>query len=544
MYLYYRRFAILTSCDVIQRDAALAPVASAPRPAAAPQNAQNAQNVQNVPNAAPAQSQASSVYGGGAYGNNMNKPRGAVAPNEPVSDNVPTMPIVALNPYNNSWTIKARITKKSDIRHWKNANGEGSLFSVDLLDDQNSEIKGTFFKAECDRWNQHLEEGKVYRFHGGKVKPIRDRRYSTLNNQYEITFDGSTQIVGPIETSTIKTVSYNFKKIADISNIEVGQIIDVIGFVQSADAEFATITSQKLGGKELFKRDLTLADDSGCSIKLTLWGEKAKSDEYNWQEKHILAAKAVKIGDYNGRSLSILNNSSLTLNPDIEEGKALWEWGQAQYKGDISAIATSSLSAGGGGGADRDAYENRRPVSAIKEEGLGFNEKADFSTMKMSVIYYKKEGGSSDGPWYTSCPNANPPCKKKVNEVMGGNGWRCEKCDQEFPECKRRYILSTQCGDASGAGWFTFFNEEAEKLLGITADDLYSLKLSSEEAYKRHFDKLLFKEFVTTVRSKSEVVPGGDGDSRVKSTVYRYSDLDFKDENKKMIDALKKYLTV
>ena len=36
------------------------------------------------------------------------------------------MPISALNPYSNRWTIKARITNKSDIRTWENARGSGT----------------------------------------------------------------------------------------------------------------------------------------------------------------------------------------------------------------------------------------------------------------------------------------------------------------------------------------------------------------------------------------------------------------------------------
>lgn len=31
------------------------------------------------------------------------------------------------------WTIKARVTKKTDIKRWSNAKGEGTLFSIDLL---------------------------------------------------------------------------------------------------------------------------------------------------------------------------------------------------------------------------------------------------------------------------------------------------------------------------------------------------------------------------------------------------------------------------
>ena len=58
--------------------------------------------------------------------------------NQPIvrSNNISSgiTPIGALNMYNNRWTIQARLTVKSDIKTWSNAKGEGSLFSVELLD--------------------------------------------------------------------------------------------------------------------------------------------------------------------------------------------------------------------------------------------------------------------------------------------------------------------------------------------------------------------------------------------------------------------------
>ena len=56
------------------------------------------------------------------------------------------------------------------MRKWSNSRGEGTLFSIDLLDEEGSEIKGTFFKAEAERWYEQLQEGQVYRFCGGKIK--------------------------------------------------------------------------------------------------------------------------------------------------------------------------------------------------------------------------------------------------------------------------------------------------------------------------------------------------------------------------------------
>ena len=54
------------------------------------------------------------------------------------------------------WTIKARVTSKTDIRHWSNARGEGKLFSMDLID-ESAEIRCTGFKEQCDKFYDLLE---------------------------------------------------------------------------------------------------------------------------------------------------------------------------------------------------------------------------------------------------------------------------------------------------------------------------------------------------------------------------------------------------
>ena len=101
---------------------------------------------------AAAAASASSAYG--AYG--------GAAVTKPVmrSDGMAaaTIPIKALNPYSNKWTIKARITTKSDKRSWNNAKGSGTLFSVDLLDSDAGEIRATFFKEACDKFFPVLEQ--------------------------------------------------------------------------------------------------------------------------------------------------------------------------------------------------------------------------------------------------------------------------------------------------------------------------------------------------------------------------------------------------
>lgn len=44
-------------------------------------------------------------------------------------------PLVSLNPYQGSWTIRVRVTNKGSMRTYKNARGEGCVFNVELTDE-------------------------------------------------------------------------------------------------------------------------------------------------------------------------------------------------------------------------------------------------------------------------------------------------------------------------------------------------------------------------------------------------------------------------
>lgn len=104
----------------------------------------------------------------------------------------PIYPIEGLSPYQNKWTIKARVTNKSDIRHWSNAKGEGKLFSVTLMD-ETGEIKATGFNDTVDQFYNLLEEGKVYFISKARIG-IAKKQFSNVNNEYEISFENGTEI--------------------------------------------------------------------------------------------------------------------------------------------------------------------------------------------------------------------------------------------------------------------------------------------------------------------------------------------------------------
>jgi replication factor A1 len=174
-----RRILILLSLEIIsQVDERL----GAPQAWEKRSEEQNpAPHVKTEPNARPAVKNESASAGFPRQGTTM-----APAPDMPI------YPIEALSPYQNKWTIRARVTTKSEIKHWTNQRGEGKLFSCNFLD-ESAEIKATAFNDQVDRWYNVLKEGGVYFITKAKVAIAR-KKFSNLTNEYELTFERDTQI--------------------------------------------------------------------------------------------------------------------------------------------------------------------------------------------------------------------------------------------------------------------------------------------------------------------------------------------------------------
>ena len=227
-------------------------------------------------------------------------------------------PITAITPYFNAWLIKARVTSKSNKRNWSNARGEGSVFSFDVMD-SSGEIRVNAFNQECEKYHAIIEPNKVYYISKGTVKTA-NKKFSNLSNDYEITLN-SDSLVEECDESAVEVpkMRYKFIQIRDLANISTQSVVDVIGIVKSVD-ECVTINSKKTN-KELKKRDIYLIDNTCHEVRFTLWADLAEN--FDCSPNRVIAIKNAMVGEYNGKTLSCVSNTTFQVEPEIPETNLL-----------------------------------------------------------------------------------------------------------------------------------------------------------------------------------------------------------------------------
>lgn len=389
--------------------------------------------------------------------------------------------IDSISPYQNKWTIKARVTNKSEVKHWHNRSGEGKLFSVTLLD-ESGEIKATGFNDQCDTFYDLLQEGNVYYFSTPAKCNMAKKQYSNVNNDYEIQLEANTKIEKAESQSDVPQIRFHFTAIGSLQSVEKDAVIDVIGILRDI-GEVSEIIS-KTTSKPYSKREVTLVDNTNFSVRLTLWGGVAGS--FNAPLESVVAFKSVKVSDFGGRSLSLLGSGTVSVNPDVNEAHTLKGWYDVQGKNDQFS---SHAQAGAGEGSGRAI--DLKTIAAVQEENLGMSEKGDYFSVNATIIHLPHENFA-----YPACLSEG--CQKKVIETE--DGWRCEKCEKTHPQPEWRYVMSITLSDYTGQMFISCFNDQAIVVMGMTADKL--VELNKNNADKDAMTKGINQQYIFRCRAK------------------------------------------
>lgn len=282
-------------------------------------------------------------------------------------------------------------------------------------------------------------------------------------------------------------IRFNFTTIGDLQSVEKDTTTDVIGILKDV-GETSQIVS-KGTGKPYDKRELTLVDSSGFSVRLTIWGATAMN--FNVPPESVVAFKGVKVSDFGGRSLSLLSSGSMAVDPDIGEAHRLKGWYDAQGRTEVFT-SHASVSNATNSSMKPDQFKT---VAQVREEQLGMSDQVDYFSLKATVVYIRQ-----DSTWcYPACLSEG--CNKKVTELEPGQ-WRCEMCDKTHPKPEYRYIMPISVSDHTGQLWLSCFDDTGRLIMGTSADNLMQLREDDPNAFGEVFQEANCRTWSFRCRAK------------------------------------------
>ncbi|KAH9293489.1 hypothetical protein KI387_041305, partial [Taxus chinensis] len=250
--------------------------------------------------------------------------------NNSLTDNfVRILPIGALSPFHDGWTVRGRTTSKSNIRSFSTSRGIGKVFSFDIIDKDEEQIRIVCFNEQVDRHYDIIRVGNVYTISNGKLRKA-DKKFNNLPSEYEILLNGMSKVeASSLDDGSIPFNKFHFVLLGEITNLEANIMIDVIGIARFV-SDLQTLFRKD--GSELKKRTIQITDTSNYAIDVTLWGDLSVVEGSQLQDlitmgpHPIVAFKCVRITDFYGKSLGTLSNTKVFINPSIQEATVLRNW--------------------------------------------------------------------------------------------------------------------------------------------------------------------------------------------------------------------------
>ncbi|KAJ0105621.1 hypothetical protein Patl1_18907 [Pistacia atlantica] len=472
-------------------------------------------------------------------------------------------PLVSLNPYQGNWTIKVRVTSKGNMRTYKNARGEGCVFNVELTDQDSTQIQATMFNDAARKFYDRFQLGKVYYISRGTLK-IANKQFKTVQNDYEMTLNENSEVEEASNEETfIPETKFKFVQIDELGPYVNGtELVDIIGVVQSVSP---TMSIRRKSNNEMVpKRDMTVADETKRTVVVSLWNDLATNVGQELldmvDQSPVVAIKSLKVGDFQGSlklnviesckwrymvvkklysfviyfyaiagiSLSALGKSTVLINPDIPEAKKLRAWFDSEGKETSMASIGSGLSPPTKTGA-WSMYSDRVTLSHITSDPLMGEEKPVYFSIRGFISLIKPD----QTMWYRACKT----CNKKVTDGMGSGYW-CEGCQKNDEECCLRYILVARVSDESGEAWISVFNNEAESIIGCSADELDKLKSQVEDnSYQMKLKEVTWVPYLFRVSVTQREY---NNEKRQRITARAVAPVDFAAESKFLLEELTK----
>jgi len=384
------------------------------------------------------------------------------------------LPIAELSAYQTKWTIKARVTNKAQLRTFSKGAGQGKVFSVDLLDAMGGEIRASFFNQAADKYFDVLEKGKCFTFCRGNIK-IANRQYNSMNHRYELNFDKDAVVEVAQDDANIQNIKFTFVNLRAVGARSLPTTVDICGVITNYLPSQSVNTKE---GVELLKRELTIADDTATSLKVTIWGDRAKQDDSVFDGNPVVALKSVAVKEWKEtRSGSLSSGGELMIKPSMAEATRLQQWwlqgGSSQELKQLSVLPAGSEATNRSGKATT--------LSGLRDasEQLGSQPEIYNLVARLALVQMQKQGAPQP-LHYMACQEPkegykNLTCNKRVDE----QGF-CASCNRAGKVAPR---LNVRCRfvDFEDQAWLTSFHEGASKILGMSGQEVRDLEQAAAE---------------------------------------------------------------
>jgi replication factor A1 len=124
------------------------------------------------------------------------------------------------------------------------------------------------------------------------------------------------------ENVPLPKMIYKFVEFKDLPNISLNTFVDVIAVIKNI-SNLEPIISYN-SNKEYKKRDILLLDKNSIVVRMKVWGTEAES--FNAIKGSIIAVKNALVGDFKGRTLKCVPNTTIEYDPDLPEAHILKGW--------------------------------------------------------------------------------------------------------------------------------------------------------------------------------------------------------------------------
>jgi replication factor A1 len=102
--------------------------------------------------------------------------------------------------------------------------------NVDMMDVEGTQVQGTFFNQNAQKFNSQIKENSVYVVSNGSIA-LANKKFTSIPNDYCIKFSDDTEFQEVAEDTSIKREAWTFKNIKSLIDLQVQSTVDVIGVV-------------------------------------------------------------------------------------------------------------------------------------------------------------------------------------------------------------------------------------------------------------------------------------------------------------------------